>query len=168
MLIPRPVIGDDFEFIDRDCKYIAEEVYKEINATFRPAINEDVIKSYRTYNDNFIPLIDFPVLKVYKDAEAEIDANSDFLSTAMIASYALAFTQSPKVGDISTFVSKEIRRVLKNLSYDGRIQLDAGNGISIDYEDFIDPQSVIYKYATIRFSIFTSASSLCNIGCPTC
>lgn len=168
MLIPRPIISSDFEFVDRDCRYLAEQIYTEVNATFMPALDESVIKSYRTYNDNFIPLIDFPVLKIYKDAEEELSFNTDFLSTAMIATYALAFTQAPKVGDISTFVSKEIRRVIKNLSDEGNIQLDATKGISIDYEDFIDPQNVIYKYSTLRFSIFTSPSSLCNIGCPTC
>lgn len=168
MFIPRPIIAEDFQFVDRDCKYIAEEIYREVNDTFRPALNENVIRSYRTYNDNFVPLIDFPLLKIYKDAEEEISFNTDFLSTSVIASYALAFTQAPKVGDISTFVSKEIRRVIKNLSDDGTIQLNADKGISIDYEDFIDPQNVIYKYSTLRFSIFTNPSSICNAGCPTC
>lgn len=162
MLIPRPLIPEGFSFTDPDCKRIAETVYEEVNTTFYTSLNGKAITSYRTFNDNFIPLIDFPVLKVYKDGEQEYSSNADIMITSFVVSYALAFSQAPKVGDISTFISKEIRRVLKNMSFDTRLQLVEDAGITIDYEDFIDPQSVIYKYTTIRFSMYTSASSICQ------
>lgn len=161
MLIPRPIYPIDFKFVDPDLLLIGGTLFSEVNATFNDVLGKNIIKTYRTFNDNFIPVIDFPILKVYKDQEREQDLNSDFLITDIVISYALAFTQPPKVGDVSTFVSKEIRRVLKNMSTDGTIQIDWEVGISVDYEDFIDPDNVIYKYTNIRFSMYTSASGVC-------
>jgi hypothetical protein len=161
-LIPRPLYPLNFDFVDPDLARLASTIYDEVNTTFRPTLNnQNIIKTYRTFNDNFIPIIDFPVLKVYKEAESELDLNSDILVTDIVISYALAFTQPPKVGDVSTFVSKDIRRILKNLSDCGKVQINWDRGISIDYEDFIDPENVIYKYTTIRTAIYTSASSIC-------
>jgi hypothetical protein len=160
-LIPRPLYPPTFQFVDPDLVRIASIIYQEVNETFMPVLNQNIIKTYRTFNDNFIPLIDFPVLKVYKDSESELDLNSDILSTDIVITYALAFTQAPKIGDVSTFVSKDIRRILKNLSDCGKVQVDWNKGLTIDYEDFIDPENVIYKYTTIRTAIYTSASSIC-------
>jgi len=162
VLIPRPLYPVDFAFVDPDVARLAATIYDEVNTTFMPVLNDTkIIKTYRTFNDNFIPIIDFPVLKVYKESESELDLNSDILISDIVITYALAFTQPPKVGDVSTFVSKDIRRILKNLSECGKVQINWERGISIDYEDFIDPDNVIYKYTTIRTSIYTSASSVC-------
>lgn len=161
-LIPRPLYPTNFTFVDPDLARLAAIIYDEVNRTFRDVLdNQNIIKTYRTFNDNFIPIIDFPVLKVYKTAEEELDLNSDILVSDIVITYALAFTQHPKVGDVSTFVAKDIRRLLKNLSECGKVQINWEKGISIDYEDFIDPDNVIYKYTTIRTSIYTSASSVC-------
>jgi hypothetical protein len=160
-MIPSPLFPTNFSFVDPDCKFLAERIYCDLNTTFQLALGGNIVRTLRTFNDNFIPLQEFPILKVYKDAEEELDLNSDILSTKFIISYALAFVQAPKIGDVSTFVSKEIRRILKNLSETDRIQIDWNSGLSIDYEDFIDPKNVVYKYTTIRVFIFTSPSSLC-------
>lgn len=168
-MISRPLFDTGFQFNDPDCDLLALEIYQEVNETFADVLgSEKAIKTYRAFNDNFVPLIDFPLLKVYKDAEQEVEANSELFITSIVVNYALAFTQEPKIGDVSTFVSKEIRRVIKNMSEAGKIQVDWSKSLTIDYEDFIDPKNIIYKYATLRFSIYTSPSSICQAQpeCP--
>lgn len=155
ILIPRPIYNEGFNFKDPDTNTIAKYLYDEVNFTFYPALKGNIIKTYRDYNDNFIPTIDFPVLKVYPTSEEDSADIAPQISTAFTIAYAVAYTQRPKIGSICRLVAKEIRRLLKNGSMQEMFQLDFTTPITVDYEDFVAPDNVIYKYATISANIFT-------------
>jgi hypothetical protein len=155
---PRPIYPFGYKFIDKDCEFIANYIANEVNETFYDALRYNVIKSIRTFNDLFVPLTDFPVLKVYRSSETN-SFNEVEISTKFKIIYALAFTQKTKVADISSFVGREIRRVLSTGSLDNLYQIDWGNSgentIDIEYEDFIAPDNTVYKYVTVTCPIFT-------------
>lgn len=161
ILIDKPIYPYQFDFIDPDCKFIAEYLYKEVNETFYSSLRSNIIKTYRTWNDIAIPLTDFPVLKVYTTDE-EISENDPYTSTGFNIVYALAFTSKPKVGDVSRFVTREIIRNLVNASIldvtdEGQVlfQVDWSKQIRVDYETLVSPENTIYRYATISCSLFT-------------
>lgn len=155
ILIPRPIYNVGFDFKDPDTTTIASYLFNEINITFQAALKGNIIKTYRDFNDNFIPTIDFPVLKVYPTAETDTADIAPQISTEFTIAYATAYTQRPKIGSICRLVAKEIRRLLKNGSMQELFQLDFSSPILVDYEDFISPDNVIYKYATLKANIFT-------------
>lgn len=154
-LIPKPIYPLNFNFQDEDSHYIANYLYVELNKTFKDAIKGNIVKTFRDFNDNFIPVIDFPVLKVYPTRENDTGDISPQISTTFIIAYAVAYTQRTKVSSVCRYVSKEIRRLLKNGSLEGKFQLDFSSPIDVEYEDFIAPDNVIYKYATLTVNIYT-------------
>lgn len=154
LFIDRPTYDESFKFIDSDCNSIADYLFNETNTTFYQCLRRNVIKTYRTFNDIYVPLIDFPVLKVYKQTENE-NVYDPFISSSFVIAYGLAFTQKPTSGDVSTFVTQELRRNLKNGSILGKWQIDFSNGITTNYESFISNDNTVYRYATINLNIFT-------------
>lgn len=158
LYLPRPVYPPNYAFIDEDCKAIAELLRDEINETFYDALRNNMVKSIRTFNDVYVPLGEFPVLKVYKENEKS-GLNQPQISTTFKIVYALAFTNKNRVADVSSFVGKEIRRILTNASLNQFLQIDWGDSgedtIDIEYEDFISPDNTIYKYVTVTVPIFT-------------
>lgn len=154
-MIPKSIYPTNFDFRDEDTHYLATYLYEEVNNTFRPALKSNIIKTYRDFNDNFVPVVDFPVLKVYPTRETDTGDIAPQVITNFTIAYAIAYTQRPKVGSVCRFVAKEIRRLLKNGSEEDRFQLDFSTPIDIEYEDFIDPANVVYKYATLSASIYT-------------
>jgi len=155
ILIPRPIYAPGFDFKDPDTNTIAKYLYDEVNITFYPALKYNIIKTYKDFNDNFSPIIDFPILKVYPTLEEDSADIAPQISTEFTIAYAIAYTQRPKIGSICRFVAKEIRRLLKNGSMQELFQVDFSSPITVDYEDFIAPDNVIYKYATVKANIFT-------------
>lgn len=159
-LIDTPVYPSDFTFVDEDCKFLAEYLTTRINNLFQDSAKGNVIKTYRTWNDIYIPLTDFPVLKVYKVSE-EFEENEDLISTAFKFVYILAFTQRPKVADISGFIGKAIVRQLSNGSMSSDdFQIDWRKGITTEYDTLINSDNVVYKYATISASVYTRLDSI--------
>lgn len=150
------VYPQDFNFIDPDCAAISEYLFTEINELFYSAINDNIIKSYRPFNDNFVPLMDFPLLKVYKTSETSLDFLSNLFESTFKVSYALAYIQQPKVSDVTSIVAKEIAKLLKIYSFREGGQVSHNQNITIEYEDFIDPDNTIYTYATITFAMVTT------------
>lgn len=154
-LLEAPSYPEGFDFVDADCKFIADYLYHRVNETFYPALKTDVIKTIRYFNDPFIPLKDFPVLKVYKTGYQEDIFLAPQTSYQFTIAYALAYAPKNKISAIGSFVADEIVRLLKNGSYLNMFQLDDEKGIQVQYEDFINPENVIYKYATINVNIFS-------------
>lgn len=155
ILIPRPIYTNTFDFKDADTHFLATYLFTEVNKTFQEALGGDIIKTCRDFNDNFIPIVDFPVLKVYPTRENDSADIAPYISTQFTISYAVAYTQKPKIGSVCKLVAKEIRRLLKNASTECYFQVDYSSPIDIEYEDFISPDNVVYKYVTITVNIFT-------------
>lgn len=156
LLIAAPDYPEDFDFIDEDCKTIANYLYEGLNNTFYRPLKSNVVKTVRYFNDPFIPLTDFPVLKVYKKSFRDEVEMSPQTSMTFVIAYALAYTQRNKVASVGGYVADEIVRLLQNGSYLEYFQLDAAEGIQVEFEDFISPENVIYKYATITVNIFVT------------
>lgn len=150
-----PYYPDKFDFIDPDCKAIAEYLYNSVNKTFE-ITRQKLIKTYRAWNDIEIPTVDYPVLKVYVSGETPFE-NSPHLSTEFTIAYGLAYTTKPKVGDVSRFVTKEIIRNLINApGEEFQFQIDWSKTFNAEYETLISPNNVVYRYSTITCNIFTS------------
>lgn len=155
----RPYFPASFDFIDQDCKTIAEHLTVNINETFKYALDgKDIIRTYRAYNDLAIPNTDYPCLKVYKVSEELFTPITSEMSTGFVISYILSFTQPPKVSDVSTFVAREIIRLITNahLVDPPVFQVDTEKPIAVEYDTMIDPQRRIYKYTNVNCSIFTN------------
>lgn len=156
LTLPAPNYPPKFDFVDPDCKAIAQYLYDSINEVFSTT-GVQMVKTYRTWNDIQIPTVDYPVLKVYASAEA-LFQNAPYLSTQFTIAYGLAYTTKPKVGDVSRFVTKEILRSLVNGPLDDsqfQFQLDWDTPPRVEYETLISPDNVIYRYCTITCNIFT-------------
>lgn len=160
LIIERPIYGTDFKFIDEDTKVIAEYLYNELNTTFQNSLLKNIVKTYRTFNDIFIPIADFPVLKVYKINEVDDINLAPYTSVDFTISYILAYTQKQKVADISSFVSNEIKRLLKNADLINLFQIDWTKGITTAYDTLIDPDNLVYKYTNINCTILTCSDSV--------
>lgn len=160
LLLPEPDYPEDFDWIDEDVKYIANYLYEGVNNTFFKALKTNIIKTVRYFNDPFIPLSDFPVLKVYKKNYKEDIYTAPQTPTIFVIAYALAYTNYSKLASIGTFVADEIVRLLKNGSYMEKFQLTDEDGIEVEFEDFINPENVIYKYTTITVGLYTCPEEL--------
>lgn len=154
LLLPEPNYDEEFDFVDKECKYIANYLYEGLNNIFYKALKTNVIKTVRYFNDPFIPLTDFPVLKVYKKGYTEDIYMTPQNSTTFVISYALAYTQRSKIASIGSYVANEIVRLLKNASYNEQLQLDTDQNIQVEFEDFINPDNVVYKYTTVTVGIY--------------
>ncbi|MGL5923678.1 hypothetical protein [Chroococcidiopsis sp.] len=166
-MIERPQFPNDFDFQDHDTSIVAKYLFNETNKTFENVTalpNRQIIKSYRTWNDIAIPLIDYPVLKVYAVSELVKD-NQPFSATSLTIAYGLAFTVKQKVPDVSRFVVKELVRNLSNAAFEDapKFQLDWTNGLRVTYETFLSPENTVYKYATIDAAIMTHLSDTCYV-----
>lgn len=155
LLLPDPEYTEDFDFVDEDCKYIANYLYEGLNKTFYKPLKGNIVKTVRYFNDLFIPLTDFPVLKVYRRGYKDGIATEPQTSSTFIIAFALAYTQKSKVSSINSYVADEIIRLLKNGSYLELFQLDETEGMQVEFEDFLSPENVVYKYTTITVNIFT-------------
>jgi hypothetical protein len=155
--LPRPDYASDFDFQDSSAREILTLLVDEVNQTFSaPLGGEPAIKSMHSFNNLMIPLIAYPAIKMYKVSEGDYTATGPQVITDYKLVYAIAYTQPPQAADISRYVARELRRVLKNLSLDGMFQIDWGNGkgIRTDFEDFISPENTIYRYVTLTFSLY--------------
>lgn len=153
--IPQEPYPEGFDFTDPDCKAVGTLMYDRINALFYPALKSNIIKTLYLYNENFIPIVEYPVLKVYKTTDGTEASLLPYSSTEMAIVYAIAFAQKQKTADISTFVGKEIKTLLKNASNICVFQVDAEKGINVTYDTFVNPENVIFKYTTITFGLLT-------------
>lgn len=153
-LLPRPDYDASFNFIDEDTKAITDYLYDELNITFYKALKGNIVKSVRYENDPFIPTVDFPVLKVYKNGYEDDGALGNDSSMKFTIAYALAYTKRNKLASVGSFVADEIVRLLKNGSALGKFQIDYNAPIAVTFEDFINPENVIYKYVTINVNIY--------------
>jgi len=149
ILLERPIYDERFNFFDEDVKFIADYLFTELNITFYRALKGNIVKTIRYENDPFIPVVDFPVLKVYKNGYDDDATTSNDNSTKYTIAYALAYTKRNKLAGVGSYVADEIVRLLKTGSAEGKFQLDASVPISITFDDFINPENVIYKYTTI-------------------
>jgi hypothetical protein len=140
---------EGFDFIDPDCKAVGTLMYERVNALFYPALKSNVIKTLYLYNENFIPIVEYPVLKVYKTTDGDEASLKPYSSTEFAIVYAMAFAQKQKTADISTFVGKEIKTLLKNASNICVFQLDNNRGITINYDTFVNSENVVFKYTTV-------------------
>ncbi len=159
--IPAPNYPQGFDFVDPDCRRIAVYLYEQVNQVFSNT-GVQMIKTFRTWNDIQIPIVDYPVLKVYASSESTLENNS-YLSTQFTIAYGLAYTVKPKVGDVSRFVTKEIIRSLISAPLDEDnipFQVDWNAPISADYETLISPDNVIYRYSTVLCNIFTDLDEI--------
>lgn len=155
LLLDKPLYPQGMDFVDEDCKFIAEYLYAGLNDTFYNSLRTNIVKTVRYFNDLFIPVTDFPVLKVYKIAiEDSIHLNPQAVTKFNI-SYALAYTQRTKIASVGSYVADEIARLLKNASYSEMFQLDDASGIQTNFQDFISPENVIYKYVNVVVGIYT-------------
>jgi hypothetical protein len=161
--IPNPNYPNDFKFIDPDCNMVATYLYDGVRDTF-DHLQIEIIKSIRSFNDVQIPLVDYPVLKVYAESDSLYMPNSELVSTNMKVAYGLAFTMKQKVADVSRIVSKELMRLLVNASLDEfHFQLNNDNTLTANYETLISPEQHIYRYSVIDVNVFTRLS-----GCVCC
>lgn len=158
ILIPKPEYPVKFDFVDEDCKFLATYLYEQLNETFYNALKSNIVNSVRYENDLFIPVVDFPVLKVYKTAYEDSADIAPHISCKFNISYALAYTQRDKIASVGSYVAQEIRRLLKNGSMNDLFQLDWTQPIQVEFEDFINPENVVYKYANITCNIFIIGS----------
>lgn len=161
--IPDPIFPPDFNFIDPDCKDIAMYLYEGVRETFDP-LHLEIIKTIRTFNDVQIPLVDYPVLKVYAESDSLYIPNTEIVSTKLVVAYGLAFTMKQKVADVSRIVSKELMRLLINASLDYfTFQVDNDQPITTRYETLISPENHVYRYSVIDVNVFTRLSDYRNI-----
>ena len=157
-ILDRPNYPSGFDFIDIDCKRLGEYLANEVNETFSTALGYNIIKTLKPFNDIFIPLTDFPVLKVYKSSEQALDFLSNIADTQFTISYSLAYTQAAKTADLSVIVGRELVRLLKVYSFRGGLQLQQDVPITIEYDELIDSDNTVYTYATIKCNFLTIAS----------
>lgn len=160
---------DDFVFQDADCKYLAEYLYVNLNNIFYPFVKGNIIKSVRLENDPLIPIKDYPVLKVYKNGYQDRVGATPYVSTKFTITFAVAYTQRSKVAGVGSAVADEIRKLLKNGSLKGLFQLDEDVPLDVAFDDFINNENAIYKYATVTCNIFVeppTAPSLDEIITP--
>jgi hypothetical protein len=150
-----PVYPVGYDFIDDDCRELGEYLANEVNQTFADALGGNAIKTFKPFNDVFIPITDFPVLKVYKSKEVSLDFLSNIANTEFTISYSLAYTQSAKTADVGVIVAKELTRLLKVYSYRNGLQLDHDTPITVQYDELIDTENTVYTYATIKCNFLT-------------
>jgi hypothetical protein len=155
LVIPRPSYDINYNFIDNDCLTIADYLYNEINKTFLTPLGRNIVTTYRTFNDVYIPNVDFPVLKVYKVNEQDNFNIGQFTDVTINISYILAYTKKDKIADVSSYVATEIKRLLKNADLIGMFQVNWEKPINTTYETMIDPSQLIYKYTNITFNLYT-------------
>ena len=157
-ILDRPTYPVGYDFIDDDCKNLGEYLANEVNETFAVALDGNAIKTFKPFNDIFIPITDFPVLKVYKSNETSLDFLSNIADTEFTISYSLAYTQASKTADVSVIVAKELVRLLKVYSFRNGMQLQHDVPITVQYDELIDTENTVYTYATIKCNFLTIAS----------
>lgn len=57
------------QFIDTQCDEIAEYLKKELNDIVKDNYKFKVVNTYRNWDDRNIPVIDYPCLKVFREAD---------------------------------------------------------------------------------------------------
>jgi len=155
LVIPRPIYDSNFSFIDNDCLTIANYLFNEVNTTFLTPLGTNIITTYRTFNDIFIPNLDFPVLKVYKLNEVDNYNIAQYSDVTINVSYVLAYTQLTKLAYVSSYVAQEIKRLLKNADLCNLFQINWDKPVTTTYETMIDPNQLVYKYTNIVFNVYT-------------
>ena len=145
-----------YDFTDEHCRAIADYLTTELNELFLTAVGANVVKTAIPFNNIFIPLSDFPVLKVYKTEEVAIDPLSNIFLTAFQISYALAYNTASKTSDLGAVVGKEIVRLLYVYSFRDGLQLDTTVPVTADYDELIDGSDAIYSYVNVSCKFLTS------------
>jgi len=161
--LEKPIYPAGFRFTDNESDYIAKYLQDKVNQVFSTVYSFPLIKTYRTFNDIAIPLIDFPCLKVYRTNERLYADYSSVLLTSFAISYIVAFSTKQLVPAISEAVSTELVRLLINSSSDDsfRYQVDFTNGYpSTQFDSFINPSNTVFNYATLNVSIYSDYKSL--------
>jgi hypothetical protein len=145
-----------FDFIDPHCKLLVEYLTTELNELLFNAVGTNVVKTPIPFNNIFIPLSDFPALKVYKTDEVAIDPLSNIFMTSFQISYILAYNTTQKTSDLGAIVGKEISRLLHVFSFREGLQLDTTSPVTIDYDELIDSSEAVYSYVNVSCKFLTS------------
>lgn len=155
--IPSNVIPPNFNFVDALAKQVAEYLMEKVNDTFLAATNGNkVIKTYRTFNDYFIPLTDLPCLKIYRNSQSSYFLNSQVATCDFTLNYIIAANRK-RVSDINIYVTEEILRLLINSAFEEVcFSLSDTTPLQVTYEDFINPDNTVLQYSIIKFSLFNN------------
>lgn len=144
-----------FSFVDPHCKLIAEYIGTELNELFLVSAQGNVVNTIKAFNDVFLPLTDYPVLKVYKLNESIVDPLSNIFRTNFNIVYSVAYNLSSKTTDLGAVIGKEIARLVHVLSFRDGLQLDHGSAVSVDYDEMIDLENAVYSYVTVNCTFLT-------------
>ena len=83
--LPPPIFPPSFDFIDDDAKTIALHLMETFNYNTLQALpNPPFIKTYRTYNDAAVPVVDMPCLLCYRAGETLVTPNGYTSSTDFV------------------------------------------------------------------------------------
>lgn len=109
------------DFIDTQCDTIAVYLQDKLNTLVTENYNFKVVKSIRNWNDENVPINDFPCLKVYR--EQDIFAQQSYRVTSqLVAQYGVVISANYKYTPALNQIGKYIHTLLNVIG---------------DYEDFI-------------------------------
>lgn len=161
MDITQPIIVPISSSSDVETEQFAAYLYQNLNRIFYNANKGDIVKTYRTFNDISIPLIDFPCLRVFKTNNipyADYSYSNIFQYTV---NYIIAFTSRQKTSDISAYVGREILRLLINSNFEDSfpLQLDFSFEPNVEYDTLISPNNTVYKYTNVTFRAYSALTN---------
>ena len=105
------------EFIDFPCKTIATFLQEKLNQLSTENYKFKVVKSIRNWNDENIPISDFPCLKVFR--ERDNFSNSSYKVTSVInIQYGVVITANYKYTPALNQIGKYIHSLLTTINDD--------------------------------------------------
>lgn len=109
------------DFIDTQCDTIAVYLQDKLNTLVIENYNFKVVKSIRNWNDENVPINDFPCLKVYREQDI-FTQQSYKVTSQLVAQYGVVISANYKYTPALNQIGKYIHTLLNVIS---------------DYEDFI-------------------------------
>jgi hypothetical protein len=162
LLIPRPIYPPDFGFIDEDLDTVARYLFNECNTTFENLLalgGKNVISSFTIDNTAILPVSPqaYPLLKLYRTDDNFLFPVGNGSSVQLVVAYVLAFSPKQKASSLTTFVAREIKRLLQNSPVDDAcpFTIDMTKGISTTYNTLTPREDIIYSYAKTTCSLLT-------------
>lgn len=109
------------EFIDTQCDKIANYLQTQLNTLTSENYKYKVVKSIRNWNDENVPINDFPCLKVYRDQDIYAQ-NSYKVTSQLTIQYGVVITANYKYTPALNQIGKYIHTLLANIEdYDDSV-----------------------------------------------
>ena len=102
------------EFLDKQCDKIANILQQKLNEIALENYSYKVVKSIRNWNDENIPINDFPCLKVFRNSDS-FSLNSFKVTSQLTAQYGVVISANYKHTPILNQVGKYIHTFISTI-----------------------------------------------------